>query len=782
MATVDLTLAHAADTLRASAASSALARASRTNIAGTRVSDRGSMARCEGECGAGGDDDVTLTLADKSPDDSEDTVRRRVEERGSVVSRSIRRSAARARPLSHSCPSYTFLPHPSFVVPLRACASSGSRGETCVRVAIWRVESRDAWGFRVCASVSIEWKVPAPRVRVLQSEKRGRRAERQKFGTMGQQTGRTSGRRGRSAALARRADVDLDPHGAVVTRGTHGRVASHRGRRSPSHHRTMTELGGLPGAPPPPARPEKKHAPIMNVGDTVLLEMNGDKWAFIKLKRDGYVTSFPECRRRRMCPTRARVRPATARPVTSPSHPPPPPPTIIYSIPHRDSPPPSPSFTSSNRTAVIGKHKDVSLDPLIGAPFGSTYEVDMDGVLYPAEPDPPEWNVPEETIEAIDDERNNADVNDMRNNSAQGLDQHDIARLKREGKSGKEIVEMLSTNSATFAKKTAFAQEKYKKKKLRKHLVKCRARRPTARATCEAYFHKQPAATNYMRYDALGMLLALGNVGANAQPLVVETCGGLIVGAIADRMGGAGAVCAGHTGGTCNSLDIVRLMNLSDAERESIVTAPVTELMKARRRWESGELPTEEGTKDDDVAKDEPMVEKKEEGGAEANTAVRTDVDKDGEGWTPRERPEGWRSKRIEAASADRINRLASPSEGFTSLIVASPALDPSSALTKLLPLLAPSAPFCVWSYTAQPLAEALDTLRRSSSAVNLSLQEPWLRKHQVLPRRTHPTMTTTAGSGGYVLSGNVIPEAERKRQRGDDDETAVKRARTGDS
>ena len=83
VATVDLTLAHAADTLRASAASSALARASRTNIAGTRVSDRGSMARCEGEVGAGGDDDVMLTLADKSPDDSE--VRRRVEERGSVV-------------------------------------------------------------------------------------------------------------------------------------------------------------------------------------------------------------------------------------------------------------------------------------------------------------------------------------------------------------------------------------------------------------------------------------------------------------------------------------------------------------------------------------------------------------------------------------------------------------------------------------------------------------------------------------------------------------------------
>jgi len=96
----------------------------------------------------------------------------------------------------------------------------------------------------------------------------------------------------------------------------------------------MTELGGLPGAPPPPARPEKKHAPTMNVGDTVLLEMNGDKWAFIKLKRDGYVRS-PSAVDVGCAPRARAVRPATARPVTSPSHPPPPPPTIIYSIPHR---------------------------------------------------------------------------------------------------------------------------------------------------------------------------------------------------------------------------------------------------------------------------------------------------------------------------------------------------------------------------------------------------------------------------------------------------------------
>ena len=36
--------------------------------------------------------------------------------------------------------------------------------------------------------------------------------------------------------------------------------------------------------------------------------------------------------------------------------------------------PPRPSPPPPNRTACIGKHRTVSLDPLLGAPFGSTYE------------------------------------------------------------------------------------------------------------------------------------------------------------------------------------------------------------------------------------------------------------------------------------------------------------------------------------------------------------------------------------------------------------------------
>lgn len=189
--------------------------------------------------------------------------------------------------------------------------------------------------------------------------------------------------------------------------------------------------------------------------------------------------------------------------------------------------PPTTKKKKKNRTACIGKHRAVNLDPLLGAPFGSTYEVNEDGILYPAERDPVgEWR----QAKPMDDHRSNKAINDNKDNSAQGLSQDDIARLKAEGKSGDEIVAQLCANSTTFSSKTAFAQEKYKKKKMMKHLTRVRARRPTARTICEAYFYKQPAAINYMRYDALGMLLAFGNLGAHAQPLVVETCGGLVVG------------------------------------------------------------------------------------------------------------------------------------------------------------------------------------------------------------------------------------------------------------
>lgn len=53
-------------------------------------------------------------------------------------------------------------------------------------------------------------------------------------------------------------------------------------------------------------------------------------------------------------------------------------------------------------------------------------------------------------------------------NTAQTLNQDDIKQMKMDGKGGKDIIDALIENSASFAAKTVFSQEKYIRKKQKK--------------------------------------------------------------------------------------------------------------------------------------------------------------------------------------------------------------------------------------------------------------------------------------------------------------------------
>ena len=93
----------------------------------------------------------------------------------------------------------------------------------------------------------------------------------------------------------------------------------------------------------------------------------------------------------------------------------------------------------------------------------------------------------------------------------------------------------------------------------------------------------------------------------------------------------------------------------------------------------------------------------------------------------------------------------------FTScIVVPDRRTDPASLLRVALPLLAPSASFAVASPYSQPLADAAQALRSQGLAAGVSLQEAWWREHQVLPGRTHPTMSMDHG-GGFILSGTAV-------------------------
>uniref|UniRef100_A0A453A6P8 tRNA (adenine(58)-N(1))-methyltransferase non-catalytic subunit TRM6 n=1 Tax=Aegilops tauschii subsp. strangulata TaxID=200361 RepID=A0A453A6P8_AEGTS len=212
-------------------------------------------------------------------------------------------------------------------------------------------------------------------------------------------------------------------------------------------------------------------------------------------------------------------------------------------------------------TVKIGD-KSCSLQPLLGRPFGSLFRVGPDGLL-PCQGKDEYVNdgKPRDAGAAQDETRDNRSLVD--NNTAQTLSSEDIEAMKREGASGDAIVEALIANSSTFGNKTVFSQEKYKLKKQKKYAPKVLLRRPSTRSICETYFKKYPARIGFMRVDTLSLLLSMANVGAYSDVLAVDMVGGLVVGAVAERLGGTGYVCSTYLGSAPSSIDIIRMYNLN---------------------------------------------------------------------------------------------------------------------------------------------------------------------------------------------------------------------------
>lgn len=63
-----------------------------------------------------------------------------------------------------------------------------------------------------------------------------------------------------------------------------------------------------------------------------------------------------------------------------------------------------------------------------------------------------------------------------------------------------------------------------------------------------------------MREDSLGQILVYGNIYATSTVLVVDTCMGLVTGAIAERQDGNGRILAGYEGQQ-PAADILRRFN-----------------------------------------------------------------------------------------------------------------------------------------------------------------------------------------------------------------------------
>ncbi|KAK2856460.1 hypothetical protein Q5P01_005195 [Channa striata] len=409
------------------------------------------------------------------------------------------------------------------------------------------------------------------------------------------------------------------------------------------------------------------------------------------------------------------------------------------------------------RKKVIFEKQWFFLDNAVGHLYSTTFDIVSGGTLQPHQLKNTESS--NDAKEAGTDNRNIVD-----DGKSQKLTRDDIETLKEQGLKGQEIIQHLIDNSSTFRDKTEYAQDKYIKKKKKKYENTVTILRPSCRILAMMYHGREPGKICHLRYDTLAQMLTLANIHAGSKILVFDTCAGLVLGAVMERMGGYGSVIQMYPGGgpvragvesfgfpahfhdmlhefpIChvNSLLAGTLdSNVKDAsstENQSTVVAEGQHNQPETEQQSSPQEQSMETSTGDDIGQDEKKKEKDKRKEAKAQ-----------------EKKVKLEEKRKKLAAA------ASLLEGRNAdgLIIAS-RFHPCPVLMGLLKFLSPSRPFVVYSQYKEPLIECYTKLKEHGGTINLRLTDTWLRHYQVLPNRTHPVLLMSGG-GGYLLTGTTV-------------------------
>ncbi|ORZ08421.1 Gcd10p family-domain-containing protein [Absidia repens] len=360
-------------------------------------------------------------------------------------------------------------------------------------------------------------------------------------------------------------------------------------------------------------------------------------------------------------------------------------------------------------TVNLGKFGSFKSNNLIDQPFGLSYEIyDTNGSIRPIK------NV---ALEAVEETKaNNQNIVDSR--LVQSLTHEEVEKLKQAGISGslksQEIIQRLMESHTEFDKKTEYSKFKYIERKKKKFMKMFTPLRPTLSTIANYFFTKNPDKINFLRLDTLSQLLNKANVRANSKLLIVDDTQGLIVAAAAERMGGYGTIVGVHDGDNHN-FDVVRYMNFPKRIQNTIHPIPLARL--------------------------------------DANDPNETWTDRTEEEYKAMTEEVAKSFARRKRALEERNHARDLLFQGdFDGLIISS-FYKPETVIETLLPYLSGSRPVVVYSHMKEFLVDGAQYMRKSKDFIEADITESFLRQYQVLPGRTHPEMTMSAG-GGYLLSG----------------------------
>ncbi|RKP40422.1 Gcd10p-domain-containing protein [Dimargaris cristalligena] len=337
----------------------------------------------------------------------------------------------------------------------------------------------------------------------------------------------------------------------------------------------------------------------------------------------------------------------------------------------------------------LGKFGKFQNDDIIGRPFGLTFEIIDRGHARPAKA---------QTLDAVEETTaTNREIFD--NPAAQQLSHEEIEQLKKSSLAGdvthEELIGKVVENNLSFEQKTEFSKAKYIERKKKKFGKKFTVVEPTLHNVCNLYFSKNPMKIRDLRVDTLSQVVTSANLNAYSKILVVDDTQGLVLSAALSRISPLGNVIAVHESDSV-SYDVLKHMNFPESIMERLHL-----ISWSRVSRDCAELVSYE--------------------------------------------------RRVKAYRRTKATQELLWGGNLDGIIIAS-HYDPVSILDELVPYIGGSRPIVVYSPDKETLLAAAAQLKVKPDYLNPQITESWMREYQVLPGRTHPTMTMSAG-GGYLLT-----------------------------
>ncbi|XP_055938553.1 tRNA (adenine(58)-N(1))-methyltransferase non-catalytic subunit TRM6-like [Argiope bruennichi] len=376
----------------------------------------------------------------------------------------------------------------------------------------------------------------------------------------------------------------------------------------------------------------------------------------------------------------------------------------------------------NNKPQYLGKRK-ARFFAAVGHPYGSFFEIKSDGSLIKLE------KPVENLLLKVDDDgeaKDNRSLTDT--GESQKLTTSDIEAFKKQGLSGQEMVIKIVENSSSFQDKTAFAKEKYLRKKQKKYLNYVQLLKPNIRLLAEMYYMQGPLKICNLRIDSLSQMLAFCNVMSGGKFMIMDTVNGLLTASVLERLGSEGCAVQLHLGPFSIHCyhQVIRALNItSDVLQTLLYNINVRNALS---------LLEENKIEDDDAMLVDPQE----------NSAIQTDSSKD---------------RIAKTEKKDHIKKVKEllNHKNMDSLLIA--VKNHPLSVLQLLDFLSFSRPFAIFSMFQEPLVDCYVKLKSRGDIISLNISETWLRKYQVLPERTHPCYQMS-GHGGFLLTGiKVAPK-----------------------